>query len=166
MRTFSRLVMLLAAGVLQATLPTAPWLGGMRPPLLLCVVLTDALTRKETPVGIALVAGLVQDSLGPVPLGFSSLCFLAAADLANRRRSLVFSAEGVTHVVFGAAAAALVTLAVYALMVFSGPFSLPLTRVALKAVGAAALGALCLPLVFRALDWMDGKLGNREPGHA
>lgn len=166
MTGFSMLVMMLAGGVLQAILPTAPWLGEVRPPVLLSLSLYYALTREQAPLGAAVLAGFVQDALGPLPLGASSLCFCGVVLLAHRRREGVFIGRGLTHVVFGALGSGLATLAVYGLMVSGDLLRLPVSRVALKTASAMALGGLVAPAVFAVMERLDRALGNREAIHA
>lgn len=165
MTFFSMLVMMLLGGVVQAVLPTAPWLGEIRPPVLLCLTTYYALTRARPPLGAAVTAGLIQDALGPIPLGTSSFCFCCVALLIHRQRETVFAGQGVTHFLFGAAAAGLATAGLYALLAVNGAFSLPMSRVLLKILGAMALGGGVAPLVYGLMERLDRMLGNQGMQH-
>jgi rod shape-determining protein MreD len=162
MTFFSMLVLMLLGGVLQAALPTAAWLGEVRPPVLLCLTVYYSLTRREPPLVAAAIAGLIQDALGPVPLGMSSLCFCGVALLVHHNRDSIFSGSGPARLVFGAAAAALATAGLYLLLSASGAFRLPASRVLLKIASAALLGGLLAPLVCNRMERLDRLLGIRE----
>jgi rod shape-determining protein MreD len=165
MTFFSMLVMMLLGGAIQSVLPTAPWLGEIRPPVLLCLTVYYALTRKDPPLVAAGIAGLIQDALGPVPLGVSSLCFCGVALLIHRQRDAVFSGTGVSHLVFGALAAALATTGLYLLLAAGGTFHLPLSRVLLKIAGATLLGGALTPFVYNRMERLDRLMGIRGVRH-
>ncbi|MDZ4198419.1 MAG: rod shape-determining protein MreD, partial [Kiritimatiellia bacterium] len=152
MTVFSMIVVMLLGGVLQAVLPTAAWLGEVRPPVLLSLALYYALTRERIPLGAALTAGLVQDALGLLPLGVSPLCFCVAVLLIHRNRDSIFIGQGVTHMVLGSLAAGLVTFALYLLLAVSDLLHLPASRVALKMFGAMVLGGLTAPLLYALME--------------
>lgn len=169
MTGFVMVLGMLLGGVLQAVLPTAAWLGGIRPPILLSLTLYYALTRDRIPVGAALTAGLIQDALGMLPLGYSSLCFCGAAWLANRFRDAVFAGEWFTHAVFGALLAGVCTGALYVMLKVTAapePFHIPLARVAFKITASLILGAVCAPLVCGGMERLERALGFREMRHA
>lgn len=149
-------VVLLFGGVLQAVLPTWAAAGQMPVPVLPALVVYYSLTRgRVRAFWIAVAAGLVQDALGIVPLGFSSCCFAVAALLLNRYREEVFEWEGLTHMILGGAAAAGTTLALGLLLGAAAGLDLPAGRILLKTLGAAALGVLTTPLVCRAIRRLD-----------
>jgi rod shape-determining protein MreD len=159
----SALVLLLelaVAGALQAVVPTAPWLGGMRAPLLLALVLHYALTRgRAFALTVALVAGLVQDALGLAPLGGSSFVFGAVALIAGRYRADVFHSAALLRAVLGAAASAAATLALWTLLTAAGHVRLPAGQGALRVFGAVVLGAAAAPIVGRVAEKVDQALG-------
>lgn len=162
MKFFSMLVMMLLGGVLQAALPTAAWLGEVRPPVLLCLTVYYALTRREPPLATAVIAGLIQDAMGPVPLGMSSLCFCGVTLLIHSHRDSIFSGSGLARLIFGAGAAALATTGLYLLLSMGGAFRLPASRVLLKIASAALLGGLLAPLICDRMERLDRLLGLRE----
>jgi len=156
-------VLLALGAVLQAAVPGMAWLGQVRLPVLLGLVVSYALTRpRPAAVAIAMTAGAVQDALGMIPLGYSSFCFCAVAVLVNRYREEVFAWEGVTHLVFGALAALAVALAQYALLHAAGLLALSAGVVARKAAGTLLLGALATPAAYALVEHVDHLLGHGE----
>ena len=165
MRLLSLAVVLLCGGVLQAVLPTWAAAGQMPVPVIPSLVVYYALTRgRATAFWIAVAAGLVQDALGIVPLGFSSCCFAVAALLLNRYREEVFEWEGLTHMILGGATAAGVTLALGLLLGAAAEMHLPAGRIVLKTLGAAMLGVATTPLVCRGVRNLDVMLGLVQEG--
>ena len=154
---------LLTGVVLQALLPaTWAWLGAAQAPILLGVVLYVALAHDQRLLLFcALAAGLLQDALGQIPLGYSSFGFGLAGLVAHRYREEVFSHEGLTHALFGAAAGGLVTLVLYGLLRNNGSVHLSAAWALKKAAGAALLGALVTPAVCWLLTHLERRLGSR-----
>ena len=152
---------LFAAGVLQAVGPTGPWLGGVRLPLLLAVVLHYALTHGAcaTTLAVAVVAGLIQDALSQTPLGLSSLVFGAAGLFVAQFRHDVFHSAALLHAWVGGLAVGGATLAQWALLSAAGTIAIPGGSALLRAVGSAALGAVVTPAVCRVSDSLDRALG-------
>lgn len=75
------MVMMLLAAALQAALPTAWWLGGLRLELLPAFVACGALTLSRYPVSglaLAVVAGLAHDALSAAPFGLTALAYGSA----------------------------------------------------------------------------------------
>lgn len=149
--------------VAQALLPTSgAWLGAAQAPILLGVVLYVALVYDQRRMLIcALAAGLLQDALGQIPLGYSSFGFCLAGLAAYRYQEEVFQHEGLTHAVFGAAASGLVTLVLYVLLRKDGSIHLSPVWALKKIAGAALLGALVTPLVCWLLAHLERRLGCR-----
>lgn len=165
MNGFLILLTMLLGGVLQAVLPTASWLGNMRPPILLALTLHYALTREDPPMGAAWLAGLVQDALGMLPLGFSSVCFCGAALLVNRFRREIFAGELLTRAVLGALLAGLTTAALSLMLrlaVVDDPFRLSFTSVALKVAASFLLGGIWTPLICGGMARMERAMGFAE----
>jgi rod shape-determining protein MreD len=164
----NRLVMiasLLLCAMVQAISPDWAALGQAKPPLLLGVVMYYALSRENTQViECALIAGLLQDSLGPIPHGFSVIAFLSIALLINHYRERVFSDHWFTHAVMGIAASVWVCFVLYILLVGSGlrtgvPFSFAMS----KALGMSLLGIVAMPILYRLIEKLDRNLGNLHP---
>ena len=102
--------------------PTCRWLGQANAPILLGLVLYYALAHSRgTMLQAAIFAGLLQDALGMIPLGYSSFCFCVVALVVSKFKDMVFVHELVTHMLFGALASGAVTLALYGLLAQGRP---------------------------------------------
>lgn len=154
---------LVLAAVLQAVFPTWGWLGHANAPILMGVVLYYSLAHSlGMTLTTAVLAGLLQDALGMIPLGYSSFCFCLVALLVSKFKDIVFVHELVTHVLFGALAGGGVTLALYILLGKDGLVALQPGWAALKTFGSMLLGAALVPLEFEILGAVDRVLGNVE----
>ncbi len=167
MRAVAMVFCMVCAAVLQALLPNPLWLGRAGTPVLLGVVLYYALAHdRALMLGAAIAAGVLQDALGLIPLGYSSICFCGAALSVHHFHEAVFGRQWITHSFFGMLSAGAVTL-VLSLMLRSGEgLPIGLGFVLWKTFGAMALGAVCTPLVYRAVEGLDRMLGNVEEREA
>ena len=156
-------VALLIGAVVQHVLPGLTLLGQAKAPLVLSVVLYYALHRSlALLVTAAIAGGLLCDSLEALPLGYSTTVFCMLGIIAWLCRDVVFSARGVTHMVFGLLGGLGLTLGLYGLLLFSDE-SLRETAwlwIALKAIGTALLGMILAPVVFAILERLDRLTGN------
>lgn len=158
---------LVGAAVLQAVFPTWRWLGHAHVPVLLGVVLYYALEHSRgMMLQAAVLAGLLQDALGMIPLGYSSFCFIVVAVIASKFKDIVFVHELVTHMLFGALCSAGVTLALYGLLSREDLVALGFGWALWKTAGSLLLGAILVPLTFELLEAADRMLGNVEEGEA
>jgi len=148
--------------MIQAILPAWSELGQAKPPLLLGAVLYYALSRDDLQVvESAVLAGLLQDSLGPIPHGFSVLAFVIVALLVNRYRERVFGDHWFTHVMIGIGSSALVCFILYLLLVGGGlRTGVGFAFVLSKALGMSLLGMVIIPLVYKIIESLDFHLGN------
>lgn len=154
---------LICGAVLQAVLPTWSWLGHAAAPVLLGIVLYYAISYpRGMMLGAAVVGGLLQDSLGMIPLGYSSFCFCVAALAVARFKDLVFVHETITHMVFGALAAGTVTLLLYGLLAGGGQVVVRAGWGFQKIIGSLLLGGVVAPLAFELMESLDRMLGNLE----
>lgn len=155
------LVSLVTCAILQAILPAWERMGQAKAPLLLGGLLYYALTRERGRVAeAAIYAGLLQDALGPIPLGFSALAFCVIGLIVNQFRERIFGDHWVTHLFLGALASAAMTLMLYVLLLSSGLRMTPLPVVLLKTLGVTLSSLVAVPLVFKSIEWLDVKLGN------
>jgi rod shape-determining protein MreD len=162
MKLLVMLLALITGATLQALLPAWTWLGGAQPPVLLALVLFYAWTiSRAGMLGCAFAAGLLQDALGQVPLGYSCLCFALAGLWAQRHRDDVDEQAIISQVLFGGLAAALVTLLLYVLLRHAGMISLSLGDALRKTLGTALLGAALTPVMFRIALGLERRLGER-----
>ena len=153
-------VMLLCAAVLQAILPTLSLLGNAPVPLMPGLVVYYALTRRlATGFKAAILAGIFQDALCAIPLGYSSFCFCVCTWLINRVREEVYTRSWITHFLFGALINGGITCGLFVLLRSGRMLALPLYQALLKIVGAAILGGVMTPLIFKGADLLERKLG-------
>lgn len=156
-----------AATVVESMVPPLALLGQAKLPLLMSVVLYYALHGSTTVMGVAvLAAGLLYDTLSPVPLGMSLLFLVAAGWVASRFRGLVMIDSAVTGFFFGAAAGLGMTLLQGLLLLRGGLVSVTPATVLVRGAATALLGGCCTPVVFFAIGKLDRMAGNREPGEA
>jgi len=157
---------ILTCAMLQAVLPAWQTLGQAKAPLLLGAVLYYALSRNNLQViEASILAGVLQDSLGPIPHGFSVIAFLSVGLVVNHYRDRVFGEHWFTHVMLGVGSSVMVTLSLYLLLVGSGlragvPFSFALS----KSLGMSLLGVVTFPLVYVCMDKLDVAVGNVNRG--
>ncbi len=156
---------LLCGATAQAVLPSWTLLGIARPPVLLSVALYYAMTRdREMMLTAAVLAGLLQDALSLIPLGYSSVLFSLVSLMVARFRDLVFVFRAITHLILGALANAVVTLGLGALLVLNGQIAFYTPGLLSRLTGALLAGALLAPLIFRLIEFIDVHLGNIEGG--
>jgi rod shape-determining protein MreD len=156
-------MVMLGATLLQAALPGWPVLGYARFPILLGVVLYYALNHKLWIVVIAAFsAGMLQDSMSFVPLGYSSFLFCVAAVAVGRYRQLVLSDAIVTAIFFGGIAGFTVTLALYLLLKAGGHLACSGGTAALHIFGSTFLGIITVPAVFLLMTLMHRALELQE----
>ncbi len=152
----------LMASSIQAILPTWGAMGHAKAPLLLCIAVYYALTRRrQVAVAVAIFLGFVQDSQGLTPVGVSLVAFFIIVFLINSYREEVFILHPVTHAIFGFCASAAADL----IMLFLLSILVPGLRLGVfatfaKIIGSAMMAALCLPLVYQAIWHLDLALGN------
>jgi len=166
MKILLMLLALVAAAILQAVFPTWRWTGQATAPILLGVVMYYALSHsRATMLQAAILAGLLQDALGMIPLGYSSFCFCMVGLGVSKFKDMVFVHELVTHMIFGGLASGLVTLGLYMLLSKDDLVTLRPAWAFLKITGSLLLGALIVPLeceVLTSLDRMMGTVGTEE----
>jgi rod shape-determining protein MreD len=155
------LLVLTASAVMQALLPGFLVLGQAKFPFLLAVVLYHALNRgAPVMLAVAVLAGFLQDSLSPVPLGYSPFCFCVIGALTARFRDTVLTEAFVTQAFFGALTGCCATVMLYVLLVREGLVHVPFRIVVLKMFGSAVLGSVSVPFVFLVMGRLDRLVGN------
>lgn len=157
--------LLLTAAVLQSLMPAAAWLASSKTPFLLGVTIYYALTNSRgTAAAAAVLAGVLQDSLSPIPLGFSALCFAVGALAIHHFRGVLFRDSVLTVAALGAALGALTTLALYVmLMLGTDTVSMPWWWLLLRMGGGAVLGLLAAPIVWAAAGAIERQIGIEHP---
>lgn len=154
---------IVAASLLQAFLPASPWLGFAPMPVMVSVVIYAALTHgRAAALHVAFWGGLVEDSLGHLPLGYSMFCFSVAALVIEHFRPTVVVRQWTTHVFFGATVNLSITLAVLLLLAKDGLIAPGLLQMSLRLGGAVLAGAITAPLVGALLERLEKSLGLIE----
>lgn len=154
---------LLIGATLQQVLPGLTLLGQAKAPIVLSIVLYYALHRSlSLLVTAAIAGGVLCDSLEALPMGYSAAVFSVLGIVAWLYRDVVFSARGVTHMVFGLVAGLGFTLGFYGLLLVSDASLREVSWlwIALKAIGTALLGMILAPIVFAVLERFDRLMGN------
>ena len=156
------LVLFLAA-LAQGTLPGFALLGQARFPFLLSVVVYYALNRERLwMVGAAFLAGLLHDALSAAPLASSSALYLLTGWIVSCFRKQVDADALVTYSVFGLATGAAASLAMYVVLHRGGHVACSVGVGLWRCVGAATLGTVSAPVVFKILRALDRGMGNVE----
>ena len=157
------ILVLLTGGLLQSLLPGYAVLGQVKFPFLLAVVLYYSLTWDMGVMFVAaLLAGLLQDILSPLPLGYSAFCFCVIGWIANRWRKLILIESLITPVFFGGIASMVMMAAQYTLLVRGSLIESSLGGLIWRMIGAGILGVIGTPLVFLLAGLMDRWVGNLE----
>ena len=157
------LIVLVAAAVTQAMAPPSALLGHAKPPCLLAVVLYYALTRDTRFALVSgLLAGILQDSMSPMPLGYSPAVFCVAGCVVGLSRRVVMTDSVFARAVLGAIVGPLIMAVFYLLLARRDLTSWPLPRLAIRAVGAGVLGMMATPVVWFVAELLDRAVGNTE----
>ncbi len=155
------LISLAGAAYLQLVLPAYSFFGQAKFPFLLAVVLYYALNRET---GIAMIAGffagVFQDSLSLIPLGFSSMIFFMVVWIAGRFRSVIMLGSMFTPVLFGVVTAPLALLSMYVLLRSQDLVAYGSGWFLLKLSGGATLAAVVTPVVFCVMRRFEMWVGN------
>jgi rod shape-determining protein MreD len=144
----------------QAAYPVARHLFGAQVDLLPALMVYAALnTNLNSVVLLALVGGLLFDSLSANPLGVSILPLFAVGCLIWLRRELILRDQVFAQLVLGAAASAIAPLLTVLLLLTAGQTPLlgwgSLWQWLVMSVG----GCLATPLCFALFGWFNRTLG-------
>ena len=165
MKAFVLTVALLAAALLQSMLPGWGAMGQARFPLLMGVVLYAALTLdRRGMLLVAVAAGLLQDALSLLPLGFSSFGYCFGCLLILRWRDQLFGQQAVTHMLLGGVFAVLSTLLLYFLLMSNGTLYIHVGALILRLIGSFIMGVISAPLIFMGLVRLERGLGLKAIG--
>ncbi|MCS6771115.1 MAG: rod shape-determining protein MreD [Kiritimatiellae bacterium] len=154
---------LVVAALLQAALPTSVWTGWAPAPLLAGVVVYFSLVRSRVHLmEVALLAGLVEDSLSQVPLGTTSFAYAVSSLAIERWRASLAVRHWTTHAAVAAAVNAATTAFAFLMLLKDGLIEPQPYAVVLRLVGSVVLGGVFGPLVFQAMEGLDDTLGLAE----
>ncbi len=160
------LVMIFAivlGSVLQAFLPSPAWLGYAQVPIMPGIVIYYAMIAdRPTMLMAAGLSGLVEDTLGLMPLGYLSFCYCVTGLICQSFRDMMMARQWTTHVFFGAVTNFSITLFCYLLLAKDDLVHLGFALLGIRLVGSALTGAVAVPLVFHLLERLDRALGNVE----
>jgi rod shape-determining protein MreD len=163
MSWFVAIIALLAGALIQCVSPAAPFAAQVKWPVLMGIVIYYALVRDlDVMLAVAFFAGLFQDVLSPIPLGYSSVCFMAAGVVINGVKNLVLTDSLMTMALVGVVTGLAVTTAMYMLLFRAGLLACGAETVIGKIVCSAAYGAVFTPVVCRAVGMFDRRMGNVE----
>jgi len=161
--TMLTVMVMIGATLLQALLPDWAVLSHARYPVLLGVVLYFALNHNLwIVIPVAFAAGLIQDGLGFVPLGYSSLLFCGVALVAAHYRQLVLADAAITAIFFGGIASLTVSLSLYLLLLSGGYISCSGTTALVRILGSGLLGTITVPAVFVCMKLLYHALDLQE----
>ncbi len=142
-------LLVLGGTLLQGAIPGPAVLGQARFPILLGLVLYLALNRTWVEMMVvAVVAGLLHDSLSMVPLGYTSVLYCICALVAYRCRPVVVSDSLLTAACFGVPGAVGVTALVWLLLAKEQLVDISFGMGLLRMGGAGVLAAVTVPVVF------------------
>ena len=163
MTTLVMFFVIVCAALLQTLLPAWSAMGQTKVPLLQGLVVYYALTGSlRLTLQCAIVAGLLQDALGMIPLGYSSFCFCLVGLGARKFKDLVFTQQWMTHAFIGAACNVVITLSLFILLAKDRELYVQQHWIIMKTLGAILYGMVFVPVVFRFTASMDQLLGNTE----
>jgi len=159
------LPLLLAAALLQTTALPALKILGVKPELMLLMVLAWSLLRGvEEGLVWAFLGGLLLDIFSGGPLGASTLALLVVSFLSGLTEGSVAR----TSFVLPLGAALVGTLLYHSLFLLivqltrgAVPWADSLFRATLPSL---AVNTLLMPVIFRSLAWLDRKTGREEIG--
>jgi hypothetical protein len=160
MKLVTMLFMLLAGTALQSFFPVFIWLGNANVPILCSIVVYYTLFRGgATMLAVALLAGLFQDSMSLIPIGYSSFVFAVLAMVVERYRELMVLQSPLTHMVVTSAMHGAATLVLSILLLRGGLIEWQPWWLLLKIPGAILLGLITGPVVVGLIQVLEEKLG-------
>ena len=160
--TLSMLLLFPLTALLQLLLPPFSALGGMKPPLLLALLLHYALNAPERQVRFAVLwAVLFQDMLSCGGPGPGLLSFPLLAWGAYRLRFEIFADHPGTLALLGGCSAVLLTLAAALVYGLTGQRPVSFLLLAIRVPGSLLQGAVTLPLVSLLATRMEEFIARR-----
>lgn len=158
--------LLLLATLVQSLVPAVAWLGTSKWPCLLGVSLYYALAHaRGKAITVAILAGIIQDSLSLIPLGYSALCFTLVSLVLFRIREMIFRESLLTLAMVGALSSAMTTLFLYLMLALGSDWAgVPLMWLAVKAGGNALLGLVAAPAIWMLAGAMEHQVGILHSG--
>jgi rod shape-determining protein MreD len=163
MTWFVTIVALIGAVMLQMLAPAPMMLGQAKWPFVMGVVVYYALSRElDVMLIVAFAAGILQDALSPIPLGYSAFSFVAAGWIINYFRNMMLTDSILTMAVTGGLTGLAISVGSYFALFRCGLLATSVPAVILKFAGSAVEGMLCTPLVCVVMSAFDARMGNVE----
>ncbi len=154
---------MVVGALLQQLLPGWAFLGGTKPPILLCLALYCALHAPPRDLWIGLFfAAVLRDGLDPGRFGPALLAFPAIGWAVFCVRQEVFVDGLVAQAVFGALGAMAATLVATVVLGFTGARPFHFGMALLRILGSGLLGMAALPLVSYAMGRLEAALPKRR----
>lgn len=152
MTTLIAIAGILLAGALQARLPTQWWLGGIRLEFLPALVVYVGLTfRRQHAIALALVAGLVQDSLSAAPFGVSAMAYGISAILLTSLREVLD--RDLPWMQFSAGALTSMAAAIMAFFVVGISFGAVIKMLVVASISGVLTGMLFFVFDYTRMVW-------------
>lgn len=165
MTALAMLFAVVIGAVLQAFLPALWWLGYAQFPILPGLVIYYAMIAdRPTMLAAAVLSGLIEDTLGLMPLGYLAFCYCVTGLVCQSFRDVVMARQWTTHVFLGAVSNFGITLVCYLLLAKDGLIHADVFQVAARFFGSTVTGAVAAPVVFQIMRKFDHALGNVEWG--
>lgn len=154
--------LLLVAGLLQDLIPGWLWFGEVKAPCLLALVVYYALHHdRGTMLACALLAGLIQDSLSLMPIGYSALCFSLIGLLARMVRRWMLGKTWATAAIMGGVASLLATALLQAVVAWNMEYEAgPGWWIAVRWLGSVVSGAVVTPFIWFVAGRLDSLVGT------
>jgi cell shape-determining protein MreD len=156
-------IAMVCGALIQQFLPSWPIFGGIKPPVLMALVLFYALRREGAEMwGGILFAAILQDSLEYGKFGPMLLIFPAIYVVANKVRTEIFADGIVTQIFFGAATglvAMMVTIMFYGI---TDQRPMHFGHNLMRLIGAGLLGGGTLPIVSFCMRKLEAALPKRR----
>lgn len=163
MKVASLIFILMIGTLLQSLPPLFSWWGTSTFPVLAAIVVYFALYRTTgLMLSAALLAGLFQDSLSLMPIGYSSFCFAASAFIIQKYRGVIVTQSALTHMVITAVVQGGVTIFLAVMLLKDGFIPWRPGWLLLKVPAAMMMGLIIGPLVIAAVRALEEKLGLIE----
>jgi len=158
-------ILLVGSALCQDFLPGPLILGQVKAPFLLAVSLYYALAHSRAAFfWAAILAGILQDSLSLVPIGYSALVYSLLGLAIRYYREVLFTRSAATAALVGGAANLLAQGALQTLLWLGGEWSGgSWGTTVIRLLGAGLLGAAVTPLVWWGARAMDERVGNVMP---
>ena len=164
MLPFILVAVIYLAVLVQATFPPVRMLLGVKPELVVCVIIYAAMSCKPLPMALlCLLAALMQGALSHAPLGLTGLPLVVFGLLLQGHREFFFRRRFLLHMMLGGIMTFLVCASGAFFILWAKTGGPTFTATTWKRIGVLCIiNVLVTPLVFLALDSIARAIGE-EP---